>query len=357
MLMKRWSLSLVMNKFIIAALLFFASLFPTEKDDFDLLMGKNTKHWAHVGQPIDVEALTRYRKLYERQKELRHQKAHPKIPKVVHFIWLGPRSFPGESVKNIRTWMAKNPDWTFKFWTDRERDPPCHGMETIVMKKYSFPLLGRCYEASENWGEKSDVLRFEILFHQGGVYVDHDANCLQPFDGMHGAYDFYCGLEAPHPPVAGLNITVGNGVIGSRPGHPVVKEVIGLIDRRWDELQEKYPGKDGFSRTQIVMERTYLALTLALRTKLDLPGNSDIVLPAAYFFAKPGLKPLYSRHFFANSWAKDGKGASFEQKTQKRLSKLDNKLQKTVIVIGAFLSFNLLLMGFGIILTKKQRFL
>ena len=150
-------------------------------------------------------------------------------------------------------------------------------------------------------------------------------------------------------------------MIGSRPGHPIVKEVIGLIDRRWDELQAKYPGKDGFSRTQIVMERTYLALTLALRTKLDLPGNSDIVLPAAYFFAKPGLKPLYSRHFFANSWAKDGKGdgkgANFELEAQKRLSKLDKKLQKTVIIIGAFLSFNLLLMGFGIILTKKQRFL
>ena len=130
-----------------------------------------------------------------------------------------------------------------------------------------------------------------------------------------------------------------------------------MIDQRWDELAKKYPGSDGFSKTQIVMERTYLALTLALRKKLDLPGNSDIVLPAAYFFAKPGIKPLYSQHFFANSWAKDSKDADFEKKTQKTLTKLDQKLQKTSIIIGAFLSFNLLLFIFGIIFTKKLRLL
>ncbi len=75
-----------------------------------------------------------------------------KIPKVVHFIWLGPRPFPPQSVENVRTWIAHNPDWEFKFWTDRRRDPPCNGMETIVMKEYPFPLLGNRYVASENWG-------------------------------------------------------------------------------------------------------------------------------------------------------------------------------------------------------------
>jgi hypothetical protein len=340
------------NKYFFTFLLSVASLFSVEKDDFDLLMGKTTKHWAHV-KPVDVEVLTRYKQLYERQKELKTRRSVEKIPKVVHFIWLGPRSFSGDSVENVRTWIAKNPDWKFKFWTDRQRDAPCKGMETILIKKYPFPRLSRCYEASENWGEKSDILRFEILFHQGGVYVDHDANCLQSFNGMHGAYDFYCGLEPPHPSVAGFNVTAGNGVIGSRPSHPVVKEVIDLIERRWDELAEKYPGKDGFSRTQIVIERTYLPLTLALEKKLDLPGNSDIVLPAAYFFAKPGIKPLYSQHFFANSWAKAESCADFEKKTQKSLAKLDQKFQKTLIIVGAFLSFNLLLISVGIIFTKK----
>lgn len=325
--------------------------------DFDVLMGKNTSHWVHVQQEIDKGALRRYKELYDRHSELQYRKVETsKIPKIVHFIWLGPRSFPGESVHNVRTWMAQNPDWTFKFWTDRPRDPPCHGMETIIIKKYPFPYLGRCYETSENWGEKSDVLRFEILYQEGGVYVDHDANCLQPFEGMHGAYDFYCGLEVPHPAVVGLNVTAGNGVIGSRPGHPLVKQVIDLIDQRWETLALKYPGKDGYSKTQIVMERTYIALTDALHHQLDLPGNTDIVLPAAYFFAKKGIKPLFSQHFFANSWAKlEGQEVHFEKDVQKTLNKLDSKLKKTLLMGTLFLSFNLILITFGVIFTRNKR--
>jgi hypothetical protein len=347
-----------MNKLFFLLLICFASclLSAQVENDFDVLMGKGTKHWMNVQQEIDIEALSRYKELYDRNQDLCFEKSRQvKIPKVVHFIWLGPRAFPGESVENIRTWMAQNPDWEFKFWTDRPRDAPCHGMETILIKKYPFPLLGRCYEASENWGEKSDILRYEILYHQGGAYADHDANCLQPFDGLHGAYDFYCGLEAPHPLVVGFAVTAGNGVIGSRPGHPVIKEVIDFIDQHWDVLAEKYPGKDGFSRTQIVMERTYIALTHALKKKLDMTGNKDIVLPAAYFFAKPGIKSLYSKHFYANSWAKgDEDGKEFEKSAQKILNKIDKKLQNVLVFMGACLSFNLLLTGFGISLMKKR---
>jgi len=318
-------------------------------NEFDRLMGKETKHWVHV----DQQALEKYKALYEKNQHLRFLKTkETKIPKVVHFIWLGPRPFPPQSVENVRTWIAHNPDWEFKFWTDRRRDPPCNGMETIVMKEYPFPLLGNRYGASENWGEKSDVLRFEILYHLGGVYVDHDANCLQPFAGLHGAYDFYGCLEVPHPSVAGYKITAGNGVIGARPGHPVIKKVIDLMDARWDELERKYPGKDGYSRTQIVMERTYLALTLALPSSVDLEGNIDIVLPAACFFAKKGLKPLYSEHFFANSWANfEGKEASFEKDVRRSLSQIDKRIQKIVL----FASFNLLLIVFGILCSKKLR--
>ncbi|HNA63016.1 MAG TPA: hypothetical protein PKW79_08060 [Rhabdochlamydiaceae bacterium] len=128
--------------------------------------------------------------------------------------------------------------------------------------------------------------------------------------------------------------------------------MIDLMDARWDELERKYPGKDGYSRMEIVMERTYLALTLALPSSVDLEGNIDIVLPAACFFAKKGLKPLYSEHFFANSWANfDGKEASFEKDVRRSFSQIDKRIQKIVL----FASFNLLLIVFGILFPKELR--
>lgn len=340
---------------MIKLLLFLVTL-PLWGADFDVLMGKNTKHWSHVEQS-DQKVLERYRDLYQRhEKLLAMRSGEIKIPKIVHFIWLGPRPFPPQSVENIRTWIAQNPDWTFKFWTDRPRNPPCSQMETVIFDHYPFPALGKRYSATDNWGEKSDLLRFEILNQIGGVYVDHDANCLQPFGGLHRGFDFYCCLEVPHPNVATYRITSGNGVIGSRPGHPVIQKVIELMDQRWEGLDQKYPGNDGYSKTQRVMERTYLALTLALDQAVDLPGNIDIVLPAAYFFAKKGIKPLYSQHFFANSWANlDGKDLSFEKATKQSLTKLEKKIKKMLIGCGVFLSFNLLLITLSILLSRKMR--
>ncbi|MBS0615263.1 MAG: hypothetical protein JSR58_01765 [Verrucomicrobia bacterium] len=333
-----------MRKLLLSFLIF--SLYAGE---FDQEMGAATKHWSHVKQTQDLTALNKFRALFEANAPYRFTQEGPlKIPPVVHFIWVGPKQFPAESVDNIRTWMAKNPTWKFKFWTDRERPAPCHGMEVVVFKEYPFKL-GKYYEASANWGEKSDILRYEILFYEGGTYVDHDANCLISFDGIHRAYDFYCGLEVPHPPVDGLNVTAGMGVLGARPGHPVIQRVIDLIGGRWEELALKYPGDDGFSRTQIVMERTYLPLTLALRGPLSENGNRDIVFPASYFFAKPDLKPIYSKHFFANAWAgNEKKQQSFEKQITHNLEEIQKKFDRMLILIGLMTAFNLLLLGFSL---------
>ncbi len=303
--------------------------------EFSRLMGKETPHWNYLVNREDFQTLEKFEELYEKNKHLRFSEGSPyKIAKTVHFIWLGPRPFPPESVENVRTWVAHHPDWKFKFWTDRERLPPCKGMEVCLVDSFPFLFLRHCYDESDNWGEKSDVLRFEILYQEGGVYADHDANCLQKFDGLHQGFDFYCGLEAPHPPFAGRNITSGNGVIGARSFHPVVGRVIELIGKEWADLGEKYRGRDGYSRSQLVMERTYMKLSYALEERLEEDGNRDIVLPAAYFFAKKDIPSLYSKHFFADSWSDDSvHDVEFEKTTKKAMNKLQRR-NKTILSIA-----------------------
>lgn len=325
-------------------------------DTFDIEMGCKTKHWVHVEKKEDIEDLATYRALFHRNiSRVQSASGSVKIPKVVHFIWLGPRPFPPQSVTNVRSWIAKNPDWIFKFWTDRPREAPCHGMETILLKEYPFPFLSRCYALSKNWGEKSDILRYEILYEQGGIYVDHDASCLTPFEPYHQAYEFYCGLETPHPPFVGRNITVNNGVLASRPGHPVLRKVIELVDQRWDDLAAKYPGDDGFSKTQIVMERTYMALTDALKLSLDTTTPTNIVFPATYFFAKKGLKPFLSKHLFANLWANSTVPNPFEKETQQSIAKIEKRYNRmNLFLIGTF-GINLILISFGLVLLNKMR--
>ncbi|NGX45857.1 MAG: hypothetical protein K940chlam2_01037, partial [Chlamydiae bacterium] len=326
-------------------------------NEFDYLMGKETDHWAHVAQAEDIQLLEKCSALYESNKQLRFKKEGDyKIPPKVHFIWVGPNPFPPASVENVRTWIAHHPDWEVIFWTDRKRLPPCEDMQVRLVQDFPFLFLKERYEESNNWGEKSDVLRYEILYQLGGTYVDHDANCLIRFDGLHRGYDFYCGLEAPHPPFAGRNITTGIGVFGARPGHPRIKRVIDLIDSHWSELGRKYPGRDGYSRTQLVMERTYMVLTDTLSEGFEAEGMTDIVFPSAYFFAKKGIAPLYSAHFYANTWAGEERGnPHFEREAKRVLGKAQRRGKTIRWVARGALCLNILLVMGVVVFRRRQR--
>jgi hypothetical protein len=325
-------------------------------NDFIGLMGKTTSHWKYVTEAQDVNTLERAEALYQKNKMAQYtQKGRFKIPAVVHFIWLGPRPFPPESVENVRTWIANNPGWIIKFWTDRDRDPPCEGMEKILIKDFSFLKLGQCFEQSQNWGEKSDLLRYEILFQEGGIYVDHDANCLRPFDGLNRGYDFFCGLETPHEPFVGRSVTCGNGVIGSRSHHPMVARIIHLIVERWESLGEKYRGRDDYSKIEVVMQRTYIALTDAIADTIDTQGNVDIVFPAAYFFSKSEIPALYSQHFYAGAWSDYKMRKTNEDRTKEReLGKIRRKNRNTTFLLIGLVVFNGLILGFSLVKRKKS---
>lgn len=333
----------------------FAAPLERDIDEFDLLMGAKTPHYRYVAQEIDRGTLGYTKAIYDKNKDAQLTEQGPyKIPLIVHFIWLGPRPFPPQSVENVRTWIKHHPGWKIKFWTDRDREPPCEGMEKVLVKNFHFFKLGKCYEESQNWGEKSDLLRYEILYQQGGVYVDHDANCLKPFNGLHRGYDFFCCLETPHEAFVGRNITCGNGVLGSRPLHPTVAKVLNLIADRWQSLGEKYRGNDPYSRTEVVMQRTYIALTLAMEETLNLEGNVDIVFPAAYFFSKSGIEPLYSKHFYASAWdeSRDRK-TNLEKIEEKTLGKIRRKnLDLTYLIMGLIV-FNGAMLGISIFKMRK----
>lgn len=343
-------------RFLLALLLVCSNLFCDE--EFFYLMGKETNHWAHVTRSEDVATLDKLSELYDKNKSFRFASSSQyKIPKIIHFIWLGPRPFPSESVQNVRTWLAHHPDWRVKFWTDKKRPPPCNDMLFCDVNQFPFLFLRRCYEESENWGEKSDILRFEILYQEGGIYVDHDANCLQKFDPLNKGFHFYCGLESPHPPFAGRNITCGNGVIGSCPFHPIVGRVIEKIDKDWGAIGKKYKGRDSYSKTQLVLERTYIQLTDSILKNHSEDGNIDIAFPAAFFFAKKDITPIYSEHFFANTWADDSlHDFEFEKATKKAMAKLRNRNKTIRLITRTAIAVNgLILIGIIVYLFQKKR--
>ena len=317
----------------------------TMEDSFEKLLGKETPDWKHMVAERDYTNLEFYKQVYLSKKNLQFKAPSSfKIPKIVHFIWLGPRPFPSESVENIRTWIAHHPDWHFYFWTDHERMPPCNHLEMRDIKDFKFKYLEKKFYASKNMGEKSDLLRYEILYQKGGVYVDHDVKCLKPFHNLHAAYDFYAGLEMPHTGVEERALTVAIGIIGIKPYHPLMKKVIEIVTERWEEVTRRFASDDLLSQARLVSHRSYISLTLALENNLSLWEDGGIVFPASYFYPKHGLVGFYTHHFYATTWnnLKENHKEKFIRKTLNRSLKSSMKMIRIemvslIVLFGCFI--------------------
>src|SRR5205823_736037 len=71
---------------------------------------------------------------------------------------------------------------------------------------------------------QSDVMRLEILYRYGGVYVDCDSEPLRPLDDL--LEDIECfAAWSPNRGDAGQR-PVANGTIGCEPRHPFIAEAI-----------------------------------------------------------------------------------------------------------------------------------
>jgi mannosyltransferase OCH1-like enzyme len=133
------------------------------------------------------------------------------IPQKIHFIWLGsPLPLPCKLI--IDSWKRFHPSWTVKVWTDAD------------VANFSFRNKA-VYDQAKNFGEKADILRYEILYSFGGIYADIDFECLKPFDSIAQTCEFFVGVEnGSHP-----GPCVGNALIGSIPRHPILKYCIDSI--------------------------------------------------------------------------------------------------------------------------------
>ncbi len=302
------------------------SLFSKRKirmqDRFETLLGKETPTWKQMKTKQDFQDLEFYKQIYDENVNLQYQPESPfRIPKRIHTIWIGPRPFPATSVEHMRTWVSAHPDWTFCFWTDRKRIPPCPGMEVRLIKDFHFESLKEKYAKGVDWGEKADLLMYEILHQEGGVCIDHDANCVRPFHALHRAYDFYAALEAPHPNPSNSALTVGLGVVGSKPRHPIIKKTIQKVLDRWDLITKKFRGEE------LNLQRTYMCLTLALKESPALLKQRGIVLPASYFYPKGDLPAFYSKHFYAGTWA-ESDGTEGEKEASKQIDLIRSRSRK-----------------------------
>jgi hypothetical protein len=239
--------------------------------DFEEAMGKGTGYFRQVEKYTGKsrEYFNFFKELYEKNNFLKIQpQTTPKIPKIIHQIWIGKRQLPAILQEYQQTWKQLNPSWEYQLWTNED------------VKNYTFVNkdLKLLFDQRLTLGERVDVLRYDILYQHGGVYADCDCICLKPLDIFAHSYDFFAGILQPTFATMEQAIFLQNCLVGTKPGHPVVKKLSSLLLENWNDIE--YEGDEVYT----TLKRTFATLTEALVSEGNKGSNIDIAMPPSYFF-------------------------------------------------------------------------
>jgi hypothetical protein len=129
------------------------------------------------------------------------------IPRVLHYVWVGPGTMPAAHRRYIEGWQALMPDWRIMAWTDAEID-------------WSVRYLQQAY-ATRGWNRISNYMRMHALHVHGGFYLDTDVELVRPLDPL-CVEQAVLGFQTREPGPSWVN----GAVFGAVSGHPFVQRLL-----------------------------------------------------------------------------------------------------------------------------------
>lgn len=225
------------------------------------------------------------------------------VPKKLHRVLVWGYDPGMESAGWWKRFSELHPSWELTTWSD-----PIHPSEWE---------LGRLFESCGSGAQLADLLRIEILWRHGGVYVDTDVEPLKAMDVLLDS-DFFIGTED------GRHIT--NAVMGASPGHPALRSLM-------DRLLE-YQALPDLPPNQTTGPEFYTRVLGPRDDILVVPR--EVFYPYNPFFGIPRLTARSGRHaicvhHWAGSWIAPEAAGRLSQwaKAKRRASKGVKRIAST----------------------------
>lgn len=205
------------------------------------------------------------------------------IPKIIHYIWLGNGPMPKVADKCLKSWEKYCPDYEIKRWDESNLDLDL------------CPYVREAYDAKK-FAFASDVLRFQILYELGGIYLDIDVELIKPIDEFLKEKCF-TGFETSSLIAPGL-------ILGAEKENNDLKNIL-------DSYRDKHFIKEGVQDTTTVCEivtKYYEDFGLKREDKTQVLENIS-VYSSEYFSPKSVIdgklritNKTISIHHYLSSW-------------------------------------------------------
>lgn len=100
------------------------------------------------------------------------------IEKKITQIWIGPKPAP---LKWMHSWRDKHTDWEYSIFND----------EMLRSRKWKNQHLIEHYYNTKKYPGVSDLIRYELIYEQGGFWPEADMECLNNCEELFTAPDNY----------------------------------------------------------------------------------------------------------------------------------------------------------------------
>lgn len=216
----------------------------------------------------------------------------PIIPKVIHYCWFGHAPLPERYKEWMKSWKRYCPDYEIVEWNESNYDVTKH------------PYMRAAYDAKK-WGFVSDYARLDIIYENGGIYLDTDVELVKNLDEL--LYqDGFAGVDSSGRLSTGLGF-------GARKGLRLIKDWCDdyrnydFVDfktkeERWGknikitpDIQTRYMERRGFKRNaflyQIVDGLAIYPIPVLCGQVLGKADSTPVI-----------TKHTYSIHHYDGSW-------------------------------------------------------
>lgn len=228
-----------------------------------------------------------------------------KIPKIIHQVYdyRDGRNIPKQLLEISSTWKVNQPDWEYNFWDHHKID--------AFLKEY-YPHYNSRYFRFKFPVQRWDSIRYLIVYHYGGMYVDMDYESLEPIEGLLADAECFFGSEPEDHKPAGMSVYLGNSFFGSRRHHPFLQL---LVNRCFESPVKTFES----DKMRYVLETTGPGMVSKMYNSLADKSNIRI-LPAEYVAPwslnearlmvsgrytskmEEKLEKAYCVHYFFGSW-------------------------------------------------------
>lgn len=225
------------------------------------------------------------------------------IPKVIHYCWFGGNPLPKLAKKCIKSWKKYCPDYKIVRWDESNYDIS------------DAPLYVRQAYEAKKWAFVTDYVRLQVVYDNGGIYLDTDVELLRSLDCVLDNYAYF-GIENEKYIATGLGF-------GAEAGAIILQELM------QDYAQIPFIRDDGtFDQESCVVRntRTFLRHGFSQINEEQLLLDKVRILPMSWlcpldYWSASGeiAEHTLSIHHFSASWMPKEERMKREKRVRNRL--------------------------------------